>query len=62
MMKKAASVAVARASHALAFTSLSGSHGAEGSKIYTALRGVGAMGTVFGGVGLGGYLVYLLFG
>ena len=52
--------AVARVGHALAFSSLSGSHGAEGSKIYTAFRGVGAMGTVFGGIGLGGYLAYLI--
>lgn len=51
----------ARLSHALAFSSLTGSHGGEGSKIFTLARVIGAFGTLLSGVGLGGYLLYLLY-
>lgn len=51
---------IARLSHALAFSSLAGSHGAEGSKLFTLARIIGAFGTFLSGVGLGGYLLYLL--
>ena len=50
----------ARLSHALAFSSLAGSHGADGSKIFTLARVIGAFGTFLSGIGLGGYLLYLL--
>jgi len=50
----------ARLSHALAFSSLAGSHGAEGSKLFMIARIIGAFGTFLSGVGLGGYLLYLL--
>ena len=54
--------AVARISHALGFSHLDGSHNADGNKLYTALRAVGAFGSVMGGIGLGGYLLYRLLG
>ena len=50
----------ARLSHVLAFSSLAGSHGADGSKLFTLARIIGAFGTFLTGVGLGGYLLYLL--
>lgn len=57
---------VARISHMLAFTSLAGSHGgeyAEGSsgKVFMLLRSVGAGGTAFLGLVVGGYLVYFAY-
>lgn len=52
---------VARVSHAVAFSSLTGSHGSEdGSKVVVAARVVGSSGTALGGIVLGGYLGYLL--
>ena len=52
---------VARFSHAIAFSSLSGSHDlSQGSKIYPALRAVGAFGTFLSGVLISAYAIYLL--
>lgn len=42
----------ARLSHAFAFTSRSGSHAPEGSKVFPAMRAIGAFGTVGSGVAL----------
>ncbi|MEL7537801.1 MAG: MAPEG family protein [Pseudomonadota bacterium] len=53
---------VARLSHALAFTSLAGSHGHEGSKVFFLLRGVGGFGTLAVGFGLGVLLLWQLSG
>ncbi|MGP1283824.1 MAG: MAPEG family protein [Parasphingopyxis sp.] len=50
----------ARFFHILAFGSLTGSHGDEGSKFFIAARVAGAVGTGFSGIGLGGYLLYML--
>ena len=55
----AVAFAVARISHALAFTSLSGSHDPK-VKLFPALRVIGAFGTALACFGLGGYLAYLL--
>ncbi len=52
--------AVARVGHAIAFSSLTGSHGGDGSKLFVAMRAVGATGTALGGIGLGAYLAYLV--
>ena len=55
--------AIARVSHALAFTNLAGSHGPSGdnnSKLFPALRVIGAFGTALSAIGLGGYLAYHL--
>ena len=52
---------VARLSHAMAFTSLAGSHGVDGaSKLYPRLRLVGALGTSLCGMGLSLYLLFNL--
>lgn len=53
----AAVFGVARISHALAFSSLSGSHLPTDSKLFPALRIVGAMGTLLSGIALGGFLL-----
>ena len=51
----------ARISHAIAFSSLSGSHGQEnGPQIFVLCRMAGALGTAFSGVALGVYLLVLL--
>ena len=51
----------ARLFHAIGFMSLAGSHtGGEGPGIFVAFRARGAFGTVFSGVGVGGYLLYHL--
>lgn len=52
---------IARFSHALGFSALSGSHvGAEGSKLFPAMRAIGAFGTFFTGIGLGLFLAFSL--
>lgn len=53
---------IARFSHALGFSSLVGSHQAKGNPIFVAMRVLGAFGTFFSGVALGGYLAYMLSG
>lgn len=50
----------ARLLHAIGFSSLAGSHMGEGSKLFMVARVLGAMGTAFLGLGLGGFLVYSL--
>lgn len=51
----------ARISHAIAFSSLSGSHGQEdGVRIFGLCRMAGALGTALSGVALGVYLLALL--
>ena len=51
----------ARISHAVAFTSLSGSHGQEnGARIFALCRMFGALGTGLSGIVLGLYLLFLL--
>ncbi|MEO1167570.1 MAG: MAPEG family protein [Pseudomonadota bacterium] len=51
---------VARLSHALAFSSLTGSHGEDGNRIFIAARIIGAFGTFASGLFLSGYLLYVL--
>lgn len=51
----------ARFAHALGFLSLAGSHMQNGSKLFIALRSIGAFGTAVSGLGLGGYLAYGVF-
>ena len=53
----AALFVAARISHALAFTSLSGSHAANGSVVFPALRAAGAFGTIGSGIGLAAVLI-----
>jgi len=53
--------AVVRVSHVLAFSSLNGSHHPGGSKLFPALRIIGAMGTVLSGIVLGGFLLLRIF-
>lgn len=48
----AAVFVAARVSHAMAFTSLSGSHTSGGSVVFPAMRAMGAFGTVGSGLGL----------
>ena len=50
----------ARLAHAIGFSSLAGSHGDEGSKVFVLLRIVGAFGTLGANFGLGAYLVWEL--
>ena len=59
----AAVFAVARLLHAIGFMSLSGSHdpGAK-NKFFLISRSLGAFGTAFSGLGLGGYAFYLMRG
>jgi len=52
--------AVARASHAVAFMHLDGSHNPDGNKFFVGARVIGAMGSALGGVALGLYLAYSL--
>jgi hypothetical protein len=47
----------ARLFHALGFSSLAGSHLAEGSKLFLLLRSSGAILSALAGVALGGYLL-----
>jgi uncharacterized membrane protein YecN with MAPEG domain len=49
---------VGRIFHAIAFTSLAGSHGQEGSKLFQAARAIGALGTMVGLLGVAGYLLF----
>ena len=52
---------IARISHAIAFSSLAGSHGVEGaSKVFVRCRMLGALGNGLSGIGLGLYLIFLL--
>jgi len=48
---------IARLFHAIALTSVAGSHGAKGAKIFPTLRALGAFGTFGSFVALGGYLL-----
>ena len=48
---------VARLSHAIALSSVAGSHGAEGGKVFVAARAIGAFGTFGCFLALGGYLL-----
>ena len=52
--------AIARVSHAIAFTNLHGSHNTGGSQFYVAARVAGASGTALSGLALGLYLAYSL--
>lgn len=52
---------IARLAHAIAFSSLSGSHGSEGGgRLFVLCRMLGALGTGLSGILLGLYLLYLL--
>lgn len=52
---------VARICHALAFSSIAGSHGQDGaSKAFARLRVAGALGNGLSGIGLGLYLIVML--
>lgn len=52
---------ISRISHAVAFSSLSGSHGQEnGARVFVVCRMVGALGTGLSGIILGLYLLFLL--
>lgn len=53
--------AAARVSHALGFMSLDGSHNTDGNKLFLILRAGGAFGSVFAGIGLGGYLLFSIY-
>ncbi len=48
---------IARLSHAAALSSVAGSHGADGGKIFVAARAIGAFGTFGCFLALGGYLM-----
>lgn len=52
--------AASRLSDVLGFMSLSGSHDASRISGFVMFRAAGAFGTVFSGVGLGGYLTCLI--
>lgn len=52
--------AVARLSHALAFSSTDGSHNPNGNKIFVGLRALGSTVSGLGGIALGGYLFFYL--
>ncbi|MEM7661261.1 MAG: MAPEG family protein [Pseudomonadota bacterium] len=52
---------VARLLHAIGFSSLDGSHNPNAkNKVFIAARAMGAFGTAFSGLGLGGYALYLM--
>lgn len=51
---------IARLSHAAAFSSLVGSHGAEGSAVFVALRAIGAFGTALSGLSVAVGLLWSL--
>lgn len=52
---------VARILHGIAFSSLAGSHVADGSsKFHTTARFFGALGSAFSGIAIGAYLIYLV--
>ena len=53
---------LARLLHALGFSSLVGSHLAEGNKLFVAMRAIGAFGTFLTGILLGGLLVFTFAG
>ena len=53
---------VGRGLHAVGFSSLTGSHLEEGSRVFLAARVGGAMLTAGTGLGAGTYLAYLAFG
>lgn len=50
----------ARIFHIIGFASRSGSHGADGFNPFTIMRFAGAMLTALSGLGLGGYLIFLI--
>ncbi|MEM1131982.1 MAG: MAPEG family protein [Pseudomonadota bacterium] len=50
---------IGRALHAIGFSSLAGSHGDKGNKLFVAARALGAFSTFLGGLALGGMLLYL---
>lgn len=49
-----------RLMHIIAFSSNAGSHLAKGSKLFSLLRAVGAFGTFFTGLALGGFLLFTI--
>lgn len=51
---------LSRIFHVLGFSSLAGSHLAEGSKAFLAMRAIGAFGTFLTGIALGFYLMFVL--
>lgn len=51
---------LARFLHVIGFSSLAGSHIAEGNKAFQIARAAGAFGTFFTGIGLGIFLVFTL--
>ncbi len=51
---------VARFSHAIGFSSLTGSHLVEGSPLFLGMRVIGAFGTALSGLALGGLLLYTI--
>ncbi len=51
---------VARLLHALAFTSLDGSHNVAGNPIFLGMRFIGAMGTLVSGLVASGAIVYAI--
>ena len=51
---------VGRALHAFGFSSETGSHGGEGSKLFVAGRVLGSFSTALTGLFLGSYLIYTL--
>lgn len=52
---------VARLLHAIALSSVAGSHGGDSGKIFVAARGLGAFGTLGSFLALGGYLLFGIF-
>ena len=55
--------AIARICHAVGFMHVDGSHAnLKGNKFFLGMRVLGATATGWGGIGLGGYLGYLLLG
>jgi len=49
---------IGRVFHAIAFASLAGSHGKEGSKLFKVTRWLGILGTAIGLLGVAGYLLF----
>jgi len=52
---------IGRIFHAIAFTSLAGSHGEDGSKLFKVARWIGALGTAIGLLGAAGYILAGIF-
>lgn len=60
LMAFAGAFLTARLLHIIGFMSLSGSHAPGENWVFAGARAVGALGTAFSGIGLGGYLTYIL--